>query len=144
MSIQRITCFKVSDPKDIPSFQDGYRVLQETNQKVRICIPHPFSFPYPLPFLSIMYKNILDQFPCSPLSSRGLQDGKPYILTVTSGPTTATDDARAQGYNFIALARFSSEADVQYYDDECEAHRRYKEFAKGKIGGPPLTVMVRV
>jgi len=35
---------------------------------------------------------------------------------------------------------FKSKADMDYYDNECEAHAAIKSFIKPKVGGPPLVV----
>lgn len=34
--------------------------------------------------------------------------------------------------------------DVKYYDESCEAHQKLKDFAKGKVEGPPLVLHVEV
>lgn len=61
------------------------------------------------------------------------QDGKPYIQSVTAGPTKL--DQRAQGYTFAAISVFSSEDDMVYYDNKCTTHAELKAFAKGVHNG---------
>jgi len=62
------------------------------------------------------------------LSETNSKDGKPYILSLQAGP--AYDDARSQGYTFVAKSEFKSKADMDYYDTECEAHKTLKAAAK--------------
>jgi hypothetical protein len=62
------------------------------------------------------------------MPERALKDGKPYILSVSVGPTF--DDARNQGYTFAAHSVFASVEDMKYYDDECAAHAELKKFAR--------------
>jgi hypothetical protein len=57
-----------------------------------------------------------------------LKDGKPYILSASAGPTFT--DQRNRGFTVAAVTKFSSEEDMKYYDDECPAHAKLKEFAK--------------
>jgi len=55
------------------------------------------------------------------------------------------NDARAKDYTFIAKTVFASQADMDYYENECEAHKAYKGYLKrhGVVfeGGPPLTLI---
>ncbi|KAF2116350.1 hypothetical protein BDV96DRAFT_645680 [Lophiotrema nucula] len=74
----------------------------------------------------------------STLSQEATKDGKPYIKVAQAHPTH--DDPRSQGYNFVARTIFESKADMDYYDNECEAHGAIKGLLKGKVGGPPLVV----
>ena len=57
-----------------------------------------------------------------------VQDGKPYIISVTAGQ--ATEDSRAQGYTVAVVTTFASEEDFHYYDTQCSAHAELKSFAK--------------
>ena len=66
------------------------------------------------------------------------QDGKPYIQQATAHQPY--DDPRSQGYTLVARTVFSSKADMDYYDNECEAHTAIKSFIKPKVGGPPLVI----
>lgn len=56
------------------------------------------------------------------------QDGKPYILACEAGE--AGPDPRSKGWNIAAKSTFASKADMDYYDNECEAHRALKVLAK--------------
>lgn len=56
-----------------------------------------------------------------------VQDGKPYILSVTAGPTFP--DQRNQGYTLAIISVFASVEDMKYYDNECEAHVALKKVA---------------
>lgn len=57
-----------------------------------------------------------------------IQDGKPYILSVTAGP--AFEDQRNQGYTVAIFSTFASKEDILYYDTECAAHMALKQVAK--------------
>lgn len=57
-----------------------------------------------------------------------MQDGKPYILSVTAG--RAKKDQRAQGFTIAVVSKFQSEEDMVYYDNECAAHQELKGYAK--------------
>ncbi|KAJ6186515.1 hypothetical protein N7519_007816 [Penicillium mononematosum] len=60
--------------------------------------------------------------------SDAVKDGKPYILGVCAGPSF--DDARNQGYTLAVISTFKSVEDMEYYDNECEAHQALKKVAK--------------
>ncbi|KAK5114393.1 hypothetical protein LTR85_010215 [Meristemomyces frigidus] len=70
------------------------------------------------------------------------KDGKPYILEVK--PSQILSDPRTQGFNFMASTLFASMDDFKYYDEECEAHKKLKAFAQGKVDGPPLLLFAEV
>ncbi|KAK7190740.1 hypothetical protein DPSP01_006652 [Paraphaeosphaeria sporulosa] len=72
------------------------------------------------------------------MPTNAIKDGKPYLLSVTAGPTF--EDPRSQGFNFAAISKFKSKEDMAYYDEECAAHAALKAFAKGVIQGPPQVV----
>lgn len=40
----------------------------------------------------------------------------------------------------MARTVFDSKADMDYYDNECEAHTAIKAFIKPKVEGPPLVI----
>jgi hypothetical protein len=50
------------------------------------------------------------------------------------------EDPRSQGYTVAARTIFESKADMDFYDNECEAHAAIKAILKPKVGGPPLVV----
>ncbi|KAF2233996.1 stress responsive A/B barrel domain-containing protein [Viridothelium virens] len=79
---------------------------------------------------------ILEKY--STLKKDAKKDGKPYILEVNAGK--ANTDPRNQGYSFLAVTKFASVEDMNYYDNQCEAHQAIKASAKGKIEPPPLMV----
>lgn len=58
-------------------------------------------------------------------------------------PTPICSQLTLLAYTFVAMTRFDNMDDVRYYDEECEAHKRLKEFAHDKVQQPwepPLTV----
>ncbi|KAI0147549.1 stress responsive A/B barrel domain-containing protein [Xylariaceae sp. FL1272] len=63
-------------------------------------------------------------------------DGKPYILSMTTGKVM--DDPRSQEWTIVNKAEFANLADMRYYDEECTAHAELKAKAKtfGISGGP--------
>ncbi|KAJ4381648.1 hypothetical protein N0V86_003012 [Didymella sp. IMI 355093] len=74
----------------------------------------------------------------SSLTQDAVKDGKPYIQQATAHQPY--DDDRSQGYTLVARTVFDTKADMDYYDNECEAHAAIKSFIKPKVGGPPLVV----
>ncbi|ERF70502.1 hypothetical protein EPUS_07359 [Endocarpon pusillum Z07020] len=71
-------------------------------------------------------RKILDQY--KTLKQNAVKDGKPYIVTCEVGETG--QDPRSKGWNIVAKTTFASKADMDYYDNECEAHKGLKVFAK--------------
>ncbi|KAK2850570.1 hypothetical protein FQN49_005538 [Arthroderma sp. PD_2] len=65
------------------------------------------------------------------------KDGAPYILSVKAGQTF--EDQRRQGYNLAIVSEFASEADMQFYDNECKAHAALKAVAKPVLEGIMMT-----
>ncbi|PVH76666.1 stress responsive A/B barrel domain-containing protein [Cadophora sp. DSE1049] len=63
------------------------------------------------------------------MKQNALKDGKPYILSVTAGQGIPSQ--RDQGYTIAVVSVFASVQDMVYYDEECEAHKKLKAFAKG-------------
>ncbi|KAF1923120.1 stress responsive A/B barrel domain-containing protein [Didymella exigua CBS 183.55] len=74
----------------------------------------------------------------SSLTQDALKDGKPYIQQAAAHQPY--DDPRSQDYTLVARTVFNSKADMDYYDNECEAHAAIKTFIKPKVGGPPLVI----
>ncbi|RGP78399.1 stress responsive a b barrel domain-containing [Fusarium longipes] len=62
------------------------------------------------------------------MPQKAVKDGKPYISSVEAGK--ASSDQRAQGFTVVAISRFNSKEDFNYYDTECEAHLELRGFAK--------------
>lgn len=62
------------------------------------------------------------------LSKTAVKDGAPYILSLEAGP--AHEDARSQGYSFVAKSEFKTLEDMRFYDEECAAHQVLKVGAK--------------
>lgn len=56
------------------------------------------------------------------------QDGKPYILACEAGETAP--EPRAKGWTIAAKTTFATKEDMDYYDNECEAHKQLKVVAK--------------
>lgn len=65
------------------------------------------------------------------MPTNALKEGKPYLLSVTAGPTF--DDPRSQGFNFAAISKFKNKDDMAYYDEGCAAHATLKAFAKDVV-----------
>jgi hypothetical protein len=71
------------------------------------------------------------------------QDGKSYIQMAAAN--VAEEDTRNQGYALVARTVFASKEDMDFYDNECEAHGAIKALIKPKVvGGPPLVVYMDV
>jgi len=71
-----------------------------------------------------------------------MQTGKRYLLTVD--PRATIKDSRNQGYNFVATTEYASMDDLNYYDTDCEAHKKLKSTVKSLVEGPPLNLMLEV
>jgi hypothetical protein len=50
------------------------------------------------------------------------------------------DDPRSQGYTMVARTVFESKEDMDFYDNDCEAHAAIKSLLKPKVSAPPLVV----
>ncbi|GAB1732274.1 hypothetical protein NU195Hw_g94t1 [Hortaea werneckii] len=59
------------------------------------------------------------------MKKTAVKDGKPYILTCEAGE--AADEPRAQGWNLVNKSTFASKADMDFYDQECQAHAQFKQ-----------------
>ncbi|KAI2293176.1 hypothetical protein LOZ03_002311 [Ophidiomyces ophidiicola] len=57
-----------------------------------------------------------------------LKDGKPYIRSVRAGHTF--EDQRRQGYTLAVVSQYDTVEDMNYYDNECQAHVNLKSAAK--------------
>jgi len=79
---------------------------------------------------------VLEQYKV--LKRTAVKDGKPYILSAEAGH--AGTDNRSQGYTLAVKSTFASKADMDYYDDECEAHQTLKKITGAVREGPTLTV----
>ncbi|KAM3075381.1 hypothetical protein ACMFMG_007180 [Clarireedia jacksonii] len=62
------------------------------------------------------------------LSKTAVKNSTPYITSLSVG--TAMPDPRTQGYNVVAKMEFANLEDMQYYDSECEAHKKFKQGIK--------------
>jgi len=54
------------------------------------------------------------------------KDGKPYILSLEAGP--ADEDARSKGYTYVSKTVFKDMEDYDFYDKDCEAHKKLKRY----------------
>ncbi|KAK4553103.1 hypothetical protein LTR86_009830 [Recurvomyces mirabilis] len=81
-------------------------------------------------------QSMIDQYDV--IRETNQKDGKPYILSLSSHKPVP--DPRTSGFNLISTTKFASMDDVKYYDESCEAHQKLKDFAKGKVGGPPMVL----
>jgi hypothetical protein len=50
------------------------------------------------------------------------------------------EDPRSQGYTMVARTVFKSKNDMDFYDNDCEAHKAIKILLKPNIAAPPLVV----
>ncbi|KAL3418175.1 hypothetical protein PVAG01_09890 [Phlyctema vagabunda] len=62
------------------------------------------------------------------MQANALKDGEQYILSVDVGQ--AQEDQRAQGFTVAAVSSFAGIEDMQYYDTECDAHKKLREFVR--------------
>ncbi|KAJ9656239.1 hypothetical protein H2198_005090 [Neophaeococcomyces mojaviensis] len=63
------------------------------------------------------------------LRQTAVKDGKPYIISNEAGRTLNASEPRAQGYTICVQSTFASMEDVNYYDKECEAHKKLRALA---------------
>lgn len=56
------------------------------------------------------------------------QNGAPYIVSNEASRVINSSEERSQGFTIIAVTTFNSKEDVDYYDKECSAHRKLREF----------------
>lgn len=103
--VDRVTMFKIPDPKAQEEILSKYKTLQADALKVHVG-----------------HTKVSEP----PLISE--QDGKPYIVSAKAGYTE--NDPRNQGFNIVANTTFASMADFEFYDKDCEAHKVIREFAK--------------
>ncbi|KIX98494.1 uncharacterized protein Z520_05795 [Fonsecaea multimorphosa CBS 102226] len=68
------------------------------------------------------------------------KDGKPYIRSIIAKPTIA--NRLDNGYNFVAITTFDSLEDLEFYDKECPAHKKLKEFSNQVTERPPQSVWI--
>jgi len=59
------------------------------------------------------------------LAKTQAKNGKPYILSLESGPSH--EDARNQGYSYVSKTVFKNREDHDFYDKDCPAHQRFKQ-----------------
>ncbi|EFQ99577.1 stress responsive A/B barrel domain-containing protein [Nannizzia gypsea CBS 118893] len=67
------------------------------------------------------------------LKQEAKRDSKPYILSVEAGRTLP--DLRTQGYTLAVRTTFRNLDDMNFYDTECETHRRLKKVAAPRRQG---------
>ena len=103
--VTRVTMFKIPKKEDRDAMIENYKAMTPKALKVS-CM----SFG---PKLRVL---------------RQVQDGKPYIVSLEAGPTE--EDARNQGYTFVAKSVFKNMEDFEFYDKHCEAHHELKAKAK--------------
>lgn len=63
------------------------------------------------------------------VADAGSQDGKPYIVSLAVGE--AGQDPRSKGWNVAVKSTFASKEDMDYYDNGCQAHDKFR-----KLVGP--------
>jgi hypothetical protein len=64
-----------------------------------------------------------------------------YIQMAAANVTE--EDPRSQGYTLVGRTTFASKEDMDFYDNECEAHGAIKALIKPKVSGPPLVVYMQ-
>ncbi|EXJ93769.1 hypothetical protein A1O1_02162, partial [Capronia coronata CBS 617.96] len=62
-------------------------------------------------------------------------DGKPYIVANEANRVLNTSDERSQGYTLVSVTTFKTKEDVEFYDKQCPAHRKLREFAAPRRTG---------
>lgn len=67
-----------------------------------------------------------DNADCS-IYDRKRQNSEPYILDVQAGRTLP--DARTKGYTLAVKTTFRNLDDMEFYDSDCETHKRLKSVA---------------
>ncbi|KAK5044637.1 hypothetical protein LTR84_010651 [Exophiala bonariae] len=63
------------------------------------------------------------------------KDGKPYIVANEARRIENAAEERAQGYTLISITTFKSKEDYDYYDKQCAAHAKLREFATSRRTG---------
>jgi hypothetical protein len=122
MPILRITLFNIPHPTDQQKLISIYKAMPTTATKV--CMNSPpilISVAHYPPLSADTHANL------------PAQDGKPYIQSVTVG--AVDEDQLAQGYSVAAISAFASIEDLYYYDSQCAAHSKLKEFADSVTQG---------
>jgi len=74
---------------------------------------------------------ILEQYKI--LNSNAVRNGKPYILAISAGG--AGPDSRSQGWNFAVKSQYATKEDMDFYDNDCEAHIELKKVARPLVEG---------
>ncbi|KAK4947314.1 hypothetical protein LTR10_013682 [Elasticomyces elasticus] len=62
------------------------------------------------------------------MRSTAQKNGAPYIFSNEASRVLNSSEERAQGFTVIAITTFDSMEDVEYYDKECAAHKKLREF----------------
>ena len=110
--IYRVTLFKIPEKADQHKLIEMYREMP--HKALKVCA-------------SVFVLHCLGQY------AYNGQGGKPYIIHVNAGE--AIDDQRNQGYTLVATSVFASREDMEYYDNDCEAHAALKAVAKRSHNG---------
>ncbi|RVX67531.1 hypothetical protein B0A52_08884 [Exophiala mesophila] len=63
------------------------------------------------------------------LRSTATKNGAPYIVSNEAHRIANHTEERAQGYTLVSITVFKSEEDFVYYDKECAAHAKLRDFA---------------
>lgn len=110
--IYRLTLFKIPEKADQHKLIEMYREMP--HKATKVCT-------------GVSALDFLKQF------SYNEQGGQPYIIHVNVGE--AIEDQRNQGYTLVATSVFASREDMEYYDNNCEAHAALKAVAKRSHNG---------
>ncbi|MCJ1297445.1 hypothetical protein MMC08_000231 [Hypocenomyce scalaris] len=69
------------------------------------------------------------------LAKTAVKDNAPYMLSPSISPILPDTLERSHGFTIVAKNAFKSKEDMDYYDSECEAHKKFKEMVGGKLEG---------
>jgi hypothetical protein len=93
-------------------------------------LPIPNSSIAPLPFTPSNLPPpflILPPLPFPFHTDHHHQDSTPYILTCIASRVYNTSESRSEGYTVAVQSTFASREDVEFYDNECPAHKELKK-----------------
>ena len=68
-----------------------------------------------------------------------LQDGKPYILSLSAGEV---HQKKSSGATFTAVFKFKTWDDLRYFEASCPAHRMFREWMKKRQVHKKIGVIV--
>ena len=129
--IERITMFKIPSQSDLDRCLEQYKTLKRT--AVKDGKPYVLSIDAGkaacVPFLSFALSVALLFSPVVTRASFRFASLRGAALRCASLTLSAldSDEPRAQGWTLAVKSTFASKADMDYYDNECEAHKELKK-----------------